>query len=214
MARGRTSSQGRGRRKGKNAKVVEDVESALSVGRTGEEVISSVDGVDELEEEIEEMVDEEIVVEIEESLGVKSCRNSKEMGFLSLENQKSNLGEVSKPKSDWRGLFQTKNVGVSLQYFDLEVIDGNVVVEPPSEVIEEGIFKWSSSLVGQFLDKPFPYYHVKKAVDIIWKQFGKVEVFHLDNGMYIFRFADEATRDEFLSARLWHISNKPLILRR
>jgi hypothetical protein len=135
MARGRTSSRGRGRGKGRNAKVVEDVESVLWVGRSGEAVISSVDGVDELEEEIEEMVDEEIVAEIEESLGVKSCRNSEEMGFLSSANQKSNLGEVSKPESDWRGLFQTENAGVSLQYFEPQVIDGKVVIEPPSEVI-------------------------------------------------------------------------------
>jgi hypothetical protein len=70
MARGGTNSRGRGRGKGKNAKVVEEVESAASVGRSGEEVIVSVDGVDELEEEIEEMADEEIGAEIEESLGV------------------------------------------------------------------------------------------------------------------------------------------------
>jgi hypothetical protein len=275
MARGRTNSRGRGRGNGKNAKVVEEVESAASVGRSGEEVIVSVDGVDELEEEIEEMADEEIGAEIEESLGVnlwqklkkaeevgfpssanqksieeslgvnigqklkkaeevgfpslanqksieeslgvnlgQKLKKAEEVGFPSSANQKSNIGEVSKPESDWRGLFQAENAGVSLQYFEPEVIDGKVVVEPPYEVIEEGIFKWSSSLVGQFLDKPFHYYHVKKAVDIIWKQFGKVEVFLLDNGMYIFRFADEATRDEVLSARLWHISNKPLILRR
>ena len=108
------------------------------------------------------------------------------MGFLSSANKKSNLGEVSKPERDWRGLFQSENAGVSLQYFELDVIDGKVVVEPPSEVIEKGIFKWSFSLVGQFLDKPFPYYHVKKAVDIMWKHFGKMEVFLLDIGMYIF----------------------------
>jgi hypothetical protein len=76
------------------------------------------------------------------------------------------------------------------------------------------VFSSGPSLVGQFLDKPLPYYLVKKAVDTMWKQFGKVEVFLLENGMFIFRFADEATRDEVLTARLWHISNKPLVLRR
>lgn len=95
-----------------------------------------------------------------------------------------------------------------------EVIDGKIVVSPPIEAIEEGIFKWRPSLVGQFLDKLLPYYLVKKAVDTIWKQYGKVEVFLLENGMFIFWFADEATRDEVLTARLWHISYKPLILRR
>lgn len=32
--------------------------------------------------------------------------------------------------------------------------------------------------------------------------------------MYIFRFSDEMTRDEVFEAKLWNISNKPLILRR
>ncbi len=45
-------------------------------------------------------------------------------------------------------------------------------------------------------------------------QFGEVEVFSLENGMYIFRFQDESSCDEILDSWLWHISNKPLILRK
>jgi hypothetical protein len=48
---------------------------------------------------------------------------------------------------------------------------------PPEEAIEEGITKWKSILVGQFLDKPLPFFLVKKSVAIMWKQHGKVEVF-------------------------------------
>jgi len=55
---------------------------------------------------------------------------------------------------------------------------------------------------------------VKMAVSAMWSQFGEVEVFSLENGMYIFRFQDEATCEEILESRLWHISNKPLILRK
>jgi hypothetical protein len=40
-------------------------------------------------------------------------------------------------------------------------------VKPPKEAIEEGISKWSPSMVGQFLDKPLPYYIVKCAIDSI-----------------------------------------------
>jgi hypothetical protein len=48
----------------------------------------------------------------------------------------------------------------------------------------------------------------------MWKQYGKVEVFSLENGMYIFRFSDEATYNEVMEARIWHVANKPLILRK
>jgi hypothetical protein len=68
--------------------------------------------------------------------------------------------------------------------------------------------KWSPSLVGQFLDKPLPYYLVKRAVESLWAQYGKVEVFLLENGLYLFRFADEKTRDDVMEAKIWHLASQ------
>jgi hypothetical protein len=119
-----------------------------------------------------------------------------------------------KVTQDWRKLFQhEKSIG-ALQYFAPSCEDGRVGVKPPLKAIEEGISKWSPSLVGQFLDKPLPYYIVKRTVESIWAQYGKVEVFLLENGLYLFRFADEKLRDEVMEAKVWHIANKPLILRK
>jgi hypothetical protein len=111
-------------------------------------------------------------------------------------------------------LFRSEKSLGALQYFAPTCEDGRVVVKPPREAIEEGISKWSSSLVGQFLDKPLPFYIVKRTVDALWAQYGKVEVFLLENGLYLFRFTDERIRDEIMEAKLWHIANKPLILRK
>jgi hypothetical protein len=55
---------------------------------------------------------------------------------------------------------------------------------------------------------------VKRAVESIWAQYGKIEVFLLKNGLYLFRFEDEKTRDEVMEAKVWHMANKPLILRK
>jgi hypothetical protein len=115
---------------------------------------------------------------------------------------------------DWRGLFKTDGSMGNLQYFEPVKVGGKICVSPPEEAIEEGISKWCSSLVGQFMDKSLPYCLVKKAVSLMWKQHGEIEVFSLDNGMFIFRFQDEATCDEILESNLWHVSNKPLILRK
>jgi hypothetical protein len=101
-----------------------------------------------------------------------------------------------------------------LQYFEPSREEGKVVVKPPKVAIEEGMLKWSSSLVGQFLNKPLPYYIVKRTVDTLWASFGKVEVFLLENGLYLFRFQNEKARDEVMEAKLWHIANNPLILRK
>jgi hypothetical protein len=121
--------------------------------------------------------------------------------------------EQKKTGLDWSQLFRSEKSFGLLKYF-APCEDGKVAVKPSREAIEEGILKWSLSLVGQFLDKPLLYYIVKRFVDNLWAQYGKVEVFLLENGLYMFKFKDEKTRDEVMKAKLWNIANKPLILRK
>jgi hypothetical protein len=128
-------------------------------------------------------------------------------------------GEIQKNSpvklnSDWRGLFNKARTMGNLQYFVPHKVGDRIVVSPPAYAVEEGISRWKSSLVGQFLDKPLPFFLVKKSIDIMWKQYGDVEVFSLENGMFICRFSDEVTCENVLDAKIWHISNKPLILRK
>jgi hypothetical protein len=141
-----------------------------------------------------------------EDLCRSECSDTKrEVPVDSKLNQK-NLAQ------DWRQLFRSEKSLGALQYFAPSREEGKVVVKPQKEAIEEGILKWSPSLVGQFLDKPLPFYIVKCTVDSLWAQYGKVEVFLMENVLYLFRFADERTKDEVMEEKLWHIANKPLIL--
>jgi hypothetical protein len=78
--------------------------------------------------------------------------------------------------------------------------------------VDEGIAKWESSLVGQFLEKSLPFWLVKRTVDGLWGQFGKVDTFSLDNGLFLFKFTDTKSRDSVLESRIWHVASKPLIL--
>jgi hypothetical protein len=48
----------------------------------------------------------------------------------------------------------------------------------------------------------------------MWNQYGRIEVFSTDNGIYIFRFNDEKTRGEVLEATIWRIANQLIILRK
>jgi hypothetical protein len=70
-----------------------------------------------------------------------------------------------------------------------------VVVKPPQEVVDEGIAKWKSSLVGQLLENPLPFWLVKGTTDAFWGQYGKVETFSLNNGLFLFKFADILSMD-------------------
>jgi hypothetical protein len=121
--------------------------------------------------------------------------------------------DPNQESNEWRNLFKTERVG-NLQYYAPQKAGGKTSVFLPAEAVEEGINKWKFSLVGQFLDKSLPFFLVKKTIDVLWKDYGKVEVLSLENGLFIFRFADGNSCDEVLESKLWHIANKPLILRK
>jgi hypothetical protein len=44
------------------------------------------------------------------------------------------------------------------------------------------------------MEKPLPFFLVKKTIDLLWRQYGKVDVFLMENSIFIFRFADEHTK--------------------
>ena len=78
--------------------------------------------------------------------------------------------------------------------------------------MDEGIAKWESSLIGKFFNKAPSFLLVKCFVEGLWGQYGLVEVFALDNGMFLFHFPDTRSRDSVLEARLWHIADKSIFL--
>jgi hypothetical protein len=77
-------------------------------------------------------------------------------------------------------------------------------------VLRDGYRVWLDSF---WISLSF-FFLVKKAVESIWSRYGRVEVSSMENGMYIFRFNDEKTRDAVLEANIWHIAKKPVILRK
>lgn len=122
---------------------------------------------------------------------------------------------TAEPEQSWRALFlDEQRTGAKLEYHAPLKVEGKVVVKPPQKAVDEGIAKWESSLVGQFLEKSLPFWLVKRTVDALWGQFGKVDTFSLDNGLFLFKFADIQSRDSVFESRIWHIANKPLILRK
>jgi hypothetical protein len=122
---------------------------------------------------------------------------------------------TAKPEQSWRDLFLEKQrLGEKLQFHAPTRVGAKVVVKPPQEAVDEGKTKWESSLVGQFLAKSLPFWLVKRTVNAFWGQFGKVETFSLENGLFLFKFDDIQSRDSVFEARIWHVANKPLILRK
>lgn len=156
---------------------------------------------------------------VQQILGVCTKKESNELNCTLKvpeihETEGVKIGELAKQSTtrgycqSWHGLFTNKKSLGILQYHEPSIVYGKIIVKPPAEAVE-GINRWKPSLVGQFLDKPSPFFVVKHSVENLWSQHGKVEVSSMENGLFIFRFADERTRNEFLEAKFWHIANKP-----
>ena len=46
----------------------------------------------------------------------------------------------------------------------------------------------------------------------LWSNYGQVQVFSIENGMFLFKLKDEVARDAILEDRIWYIANNPLFL--
>jgi hypothetical protein len=126
----------------------------------------------------------------------------KDEGENSLRVEQHKISAKQEVTNDWQQLFRNeKSLGV-LQYHEPTRLIRKVIVKPPMEAIREGIVKWSPTLVGQFLEKPLPFFLVKRTVDSLWANYGKVEVFLLENGLYMFQSANEKAWDEVMEAKL------------
>ena len=101
-----------------------------------------------------------------------------------------------------------------LNYFAPICKDGKVVVQLPISAVKDGISKWVPSLVGQFLGKPLPFHLVKNAVEKLWGKYGSVQVYSVENGMFLFCLESEEVGDAVLGEKLWYIGSKPLFLRK
>ncbi|GAV76400.1 DUF4283 domain-containing protein, partial [Cephalotus follicularis] len=100
-----------------------------------------------------------------------------------------------------------------LSFHEPKVENGVCIVEPPDEVFDLGVKKWSNALVGYFVGKRIPFKAVKEQLEKKWKKWGGVSVITGDNGTFLFNFDNSATRDLVLSSGPWEVWGAYLALR-
>ena len=121
---------------------------------------------------------------------------------------------VAKAIQNWRSLFVNRPKPCTpLVYSNPSRVDGKVIINPPSEAVEEGLGIWEGCLVGQFFDKRLPLHVVKIVVERLWGMHEMPEISTTDNGLYIFRFVDRVARDWVLENGPWYFFGRPIILR-
>ncbi|GAB2275971.1 hypothetical protein Dimus_039162 [Dionaea muscipula] len=91
-------------------------------------------------------------------------------------------------------------------------VDGgnNISMEESDEDAE----RWGSCLVGYFLQGSLPFGYVRSTVSRLWTKLGLTGVQSLDDGFFVFRFADSFNRDGVLEGGPCFVGGKPILLRK
>ena len=117
------------------------------------------------------------------------------------------------PIANWWGLFAASS-NQTLSFHPPHILDGNVVVSPSKEVIEERAFQLRNSLVAQFIGRVPNFRLFQRLVNTLWGTDGEVHVKPVGVNLFIIQFPNVVARDRVLESGPWHIQNKPLIVRK
>ena len=146
---------------------------------------------------------------------VRSVSSSGKVGKSQEVTEDVLLTGDAKASQNWRSLFVNRPKSCTpLVFSNPARVDGKVIINPPSEAVEEGLGIWEGCLVGQFFDKRLPLHVVKTLVERLWGKHEMPEISTTDNGLYIFWFMDDVARDWVLENGPWYFFGRPIILRR
>lgn len=92
--------------------------------------------------------------------------------------------------------------------------NGNILVQPPDDMLKRGNQIWSSSLVGYFLHSSLPFKVVEPIARRLWGNLGLSNVFLHNKGYYIFKFHSKSDCDNVLASGPWHFVSKTIVLQK
>ncbi|KAK8676831.1 hypothetical protein V6N13_142393 [Hibiscus sabdariffa] len=81
---------------------------------------------------------------------------------------------MATPKLDWRKLF-IGGEEQALDFFPPQRKDSTIIVQPPSEVVDDEIDDWKNSLVGQFIGDAPNFVSIQRIIDQLWVKRSKVK---------------------------------------
>ncbi|XP_043705629.1 uncharacterized protein LOC122655507 [Telopea speciosissima] len=110
------------------------------------------------------------------------------------------------------GSSSAKPAGYPLHFVPPTSRDDSKVGFCPKGLLDQEILKWQCCLVGHFLGSCPPYHVVKASLLKQGKAAGAVFIYVVSNGIFIFRFFDEADKARALKGGPWQIGKKQIYL--
>lgn len=119
-------------------------------------------------------------------------------------------GEASKGKLN----LLPYSKGMNLNFHKPLLQNGQILVIPPKDVTIAECTKWENTLVSQFAVQKLNFHAVKAITTKLWSNYGLLEVLSIENRYYFFKFSNYEAAEKVLENGTWHMSNRPLVLKK
>ena len=129
-------------------------------------------------------------------------------------DQQEGMEKAQPQVADWRKLFSVLTDQTLSFYPPVGCSEGQLKVNPPLDVLEEGELRWKNAVVAHFVGRIPNFSAFQKMVNMLWGEHGEVDLKPARQNLFVIQFSNEATRDRVLEAGPWHMQNKPLIVRK
>ncbi|KAL0460950.1 UNVERIFIED_CONTAM: hypothetical protein Slati_0722200 [Sesamum latifolium] len=105
-----------------------------------------------------------------------------------------------------------KSTRRTLKFIPSDIQNGEVIVRPSKEAVDEGVQKWKNSAVGYFLGRRPYFLHLQAFVKSTWM--GVYEIIATSNGFYIFIFKTMIDMEDVIEGGLWLFQGQPIVLQK
>jgi len=120
----------------------------------------------------------------------------------------------NQPTHSWKSILSNNSGKVlnSLTYFPPSIVDGDIIVHPPMDVLQRGLSPWKATLVGTFLQFKLPFKLVEQHAFQWWGNSGLSKVILHEKGYFLFKFASIGSMEAVLAEGPKHVASKLLLL--
>ncbi|GAA0155548.1 hypothetical protein LIER_38111 [Lithospermum erythrorhizon] len=102
---------------------------------------------------------------------------------------------------------------MDLTFVSPTLVEGKPLVELPTSVVMVGAEKWKHTIIGYVLGYNPNFGEMAGFVKNRWSEFGKIKLYHMDKGPFVFQLESEELKLMVLEKGLWSFWRRPLMLR-
>lgn len=119
---------------------------------------------------------------------------------------------VNAPPRNWSSVLKSSPPLPNVKFDYCPPKAGTKLVDPPDEVLREGLEKFKFCIVGVFTKGSLSFSAVNEIANNLWSKRGLLKVSQKNDTTFVFKFASLQEKSMILARGVWHFNRRPLVL--